>query len=237
MLSISPAALTHIDDLRKRLIRSFVAIGVGITLLYIFKEPLFEALLAPLHNLANPPLRVVYTGVAELFFLYLKVATWGGVFIALPYVLWEIWGFLAPGLYDREKKMFGPLLFAVPFLFYAGGLFAFYGAVPAALDFFMGYEQAGLTAQPSIREYLSFLFTMAFAFGLAFNLPVFIILLVRMGLLSLAQLRSQRRLVVVIVFIVAAILTPPDPVSQVMMAIPLYALYELAILWARWLKL
>ncbi|MBI1308704.1 MAG: twin-arginine translocase subunit TatC [Proteobacteria bacterium] len=234
---LSPGALEHLRDLRRRVMIALAAVAVATTGLYMVKAQVMDALLWPLQGVQDSYLRVVYTGVPELFFLYLKISTWGGVFIALPLMLWLAWGFVAPGLYKKERLLVGPLLAAVPVLFYVGGIFAYGVIVPVALKYFFGFDQPGVTAQPSLAEYLSFLFTMAFAFGLAFNLPVFLLLLVKAGWVKLATLRGYRRFVVVLILVVAAILTPPDPFSQIAMAVPLYLLYEAAIIAARLLKL
>lgn len=168
--------------------------------------------------------------------VYLKVATWGGVFLGLPYAFFEVWRFLSPGLYVHEKRWVWPLLVAVPLLFYIGGVFAYTIVVPSALSFFLGFYQPGLEALPSISSYLKFLFNMCFAMGAAFNLPVILVLLVRVGILRVEQLQKARRLAIVLIFIVAAVMTPPDPFSQIAMAVPLVLLYEVAIFTAKRVK-
>jgi sec-independent protein translocase protein TatC len=174
--------------------------------------------------------------VPELFFVYLKVATWGGLFVALPYLFFELWGFMAPGLYPHERKRLWPALVAIPALFYVGGAFAFWVIVPGALSFFLSFSQPGVVGLPALGEYLKLMFNLCFAVGLAFNLPVVLVLLVQVGVLSVEKLRKGRRLAIVLILVFAAIVTPPDPFSQVIFALPLLALYELAIVTAAWLK-
>lgn len=234
---LSAGAIEHLNDLRRRLvlgIGAMVASGVGI---YLFKADVMALLLRPLENLEDKYIHVVYNGVADLFFIYLKMSAWGGVFMALPLLMWLLWRFVAPGLYAGEKKLVGPLLAAIPVLFYTGGLFAYFVVVPTALEFFLGFNQVGVVAQPDLRSYLSFVFTMAFAFGVAFNLPVFLLLLIKAKLLTVETLARYRRLAILAILVVAAVLTPPDPFSQLAMALPLYLLYEAAIVAAKWLKL
>lgn len=234
---LSPAAVQQIQNLRLRLLRALGVTGALIIGLYTAKEWLLALLLKPLMEGPNAPGQVVFSAVPELFFTYLKISTWGGVFLALPYVFYELWGFISPGLYARERRMIWPLLVAVPLLFYAGGLFAYFFVTPAALGFFLSFSQPGITALPQVGDYLKLLFNFSFALGLAFNMPVVLVLLVRVGILSAETLRRGRRLAVVLVFVFAAFVTPPDPLSQILLALPLIALYEAAILATKWLKL
>lgn len=235
-MSFSPSTLHYLADVQKRLLRSILFIGFITMLLYFNKEFVLDVLLKPL--LAQQEgYKAVTLGVAELFFIYLKVCAWGGVFFGVPYVLWEVWRFLSPGLYKHEKRLVWPLFVAVPFLFYAGGGFSYFVVTPLALDFFIGFHQPGVVVMPSLRDYLGFLFGLSFVMGTAFNLPNILLLLIKIGILKVEQLVAYRRFVIVAVFIVAAILTPPDPISQCSMALVLLILYEVAIWAARWLKL
>jgi len=226
----------HIYTLRNCLLRiALVAMGCMV-MLFCWREPLLNLLLQPLLSNPHAPAHIVFTGIPELFMVYLKVATWGGVFLGLPYAFFEVWRFLSPGLYVHEKRWVWPLLVAVPLLFYIGGVFAYTIVVPSALSFFLGFYQPGLEALPSISSYLKFLFNMCFAMGAAFNLPVILVLLVRVGILRVEQLQKARRLAIVLIFIVAAVMTPPDPFSQIAMAVPLVLLYEVAIFTAKRVK-
>ncbi len=167
------------------------------------------------------------TRLPDISFMYVKMAAWGGVFVAFPYVLWEGWGFVSPGLYKREKRVVWPALVAVPLLFYAGGVFAFAFVTPAAIAFFLSFQQSGLFIQPTLPDYLGLLLGLSFAFVLTFNLPVVLIVLMRLGVVRPEWLARQRRLVIVLIFVVAAVLTPtPDPVTQLMLAVPLWVLFE-----------
>lgn len=226
----------HIDTLRLSLLRiAIVMIGLMV-FLFCVRERLLNVLLHPLLVNPNAPAHIVFSGIPELFFVYLKIATWGGVFIGLPYAFYELWRFLSPGLYSHEKHWVWPLLVAVPLLFYLGGVFAYVVVVPSALSFFLGFYQPGLEALPNLSDYLKFLFSMCFAMGAAFNLPVILVLLVRVGILQVEQLKRFRRFAIVLIFIVAAVMTPPDPFSQIAMAVPLVLLYEAAIFAAARLK-
>lgn len=236
-MGFSPATIRYLADVQMRLIRVVALTGVVIIFLYFNKEWLLDVLLRPVVAGSGEGRQIVALGIPELFFMYLKVCVWGGIFLTVPYLLWEVWRFLSPGLYGHEKRLLWPVLVAVPFLFYAGGLFSYLFVMPLALEFFMGFHQPGVVAMPSLREYFSFLFTMVFVMGFAFNLPTFLLLLMKVGLLKIEQLVAYRRFVFVVVFIVAAILTPPDPVSQCVMALILLMLYESAIIAARLIKL
>lgn len=233
---LSARALSQLQDLRVRLLRCCGVATLAIVGLYLFKVQLLEALLAPLLKASATPPLVVLSGVPELFFLYLKITTWGGIFVALPYMFFEVWRFIAPGLYPHERKFVLPALVAVPLLFYSGGVFAYFAVVPAAMRFFLSFSQPGVVAMPNMSEYLRVLFNMSFALGLAFNMPVVLVLLVRVKILKVEQLVKWRRFAIVAIFIFAAVATPPDPLSQVLLAVPLMLLYEGAILASKALK-
>ncbi|MCA3244706.1 MAG: twin-arginine translocase subunit TatC [Alphaproteobacteria bacterium] len=217
--------MNHWGELRRRLLLTCAAMLALMVLLFIFKEAVLNFLLQPLHGTA-----VQTTAVAELFFTYLRVAGWGGFLLALPLFFWQIWAFLAPGLYAHERRVLWPALAAVPVLFYAGAAFAFYALVPLVLDYLLGFAQPGVLAQPRLADYLGFLFTLLGVVGAAFNLPVVLVLSMALGFITPAQLAAARRWVIVGVFVVAAFATPPDPLSQTVLAVPLLLLYEAAIL-------
>ncbi len=228
------STLTHLTELRRRLIITLVLLCFAMAGVYAFKEVLLGLLLQPLLNTPNAPQNIVFSAVPELFFAYLKITVWGGVFITLPILMYQIWRFFAPGLYKHERNAVLPQLIAAPLLFYGGGLFAYFAVLPLALKFFLGFNQAGVSALPNVTDYLGLLFNFAFGFGLTFNLPVILIILMQLGVLKPEQLARYRRFAIVAVFVVATLITPPDPFSQLMLALPLVALYELAILIGRY---
>lgn len=220
--------LDHLHAVKRLLLRTLALMLAVATGLYMVKTEMLSALMAPLRALPHAP-TVMVTGVPELFFIYMKVCTWGAVFVGLPWLFFEVWRFVAPALYPAERKAVWPLLVAVPVLFYGGGALAYGWVVPAALGFFFSFTQPGLVAQPTLTAYLGFLTSTAFAFGLALNMPLVLLLLMKIGLVTSDQLRKSRRFVIVLVFVVAAVLTPPDPVSQIALALPLWGLFELAV--------
>lgn len=234
-MQVKKSTMVALAEMRWRLVRVLLAMLVGMGVLYAFKAPVLEALMLPLTGNEFAPEQVVFTGVSELFFVYLKICTWGGVFVGMPYLLFQIWRFIAPGLYKHERKWVAPLLAAIPVLFYGGGVFAYFVVLPLALRFFLSFAQPGVEALPNVRDYLDMFFNFAFAFGLAFNLPVFLLLLVKVGILSVDLLRRWRRFAIIGIFIFAAVVTPPDPFSQLFLALPLILLYEGAIWAAVWM--
>lgn len=223
--------MNHWGELRRRLLLTCGVMLALMVLLFTLKEVALSFLLQPLHGTA-----VQTTAVAELFFTYLRVAGWGGFLLALPLFFWQVWAFLVPGLYAHERRLLWPALAAVPVLFYAGAAFAFYALVPLVLDYLLGFNQAGVLAQPRLADYLGFLFTLMAVVGAAFNLPVVLVLSMALGFVTPARLAAARRWVVVGVFVVAAFATPPDPLSQTVLAVPLLLLYELAILCGKLLE-
>ncbi|WP_072696979.1 twin-arginine translocase subunit TatC [Desulfovibrio litoralis] len=221
--------LDHLRELKKRLLRAFMAIGLGFLLCYSFAEPLFNFLVQPLLAVLPEGGKMIYTGLPEAFFAYLKVAFVAGLFVASPLVFYQIWAFISPGLYDEEKRYILPIAFFSAFFFISGGAFAYYVVFPFAFPFFLSYSSETIEAQLKMDEYLSLALQMLFAFGLIFELPLFAFFLSKMGLVTAKAMRRFRRYAILVNFIVAAILTPPDPISQLAMAIPMLALYEVSI--------
>jgi len=220
----------HLQELRTRLTRSLVGIFVGFLACYGFSEHLFRKLMEPLISLLQPKDgTLIYTGLPEAFFTHLKVAAVAGLFLASPYVFYQIWMFIAPGLYENERKWMIPIALSSAILFVTGALFGYYIVFPFGFQFFLGYATDFVTPMPSVREYFSFSMTMLFAFGLVFELPLFIFFLARLGMVTHKSLRKFQKYSILGSFIVAAILTPPDVVSQVFMALPLCILYEVGI--------
>lgn len=230
--------LEHLIELRQRLLYSVVAIAVAFAICFYFANDIFNILLAPYERAAGnkPDLELIFTAPQEFFFTQLKLALFGALFIAFPVLATQIYMFVAPGLYKNERGAFLPFLLATPILFLMGASLVYFLIMPLAFQFFMGMEQVGGDGQaaikllPRVSEYLSLTMTLIFAFGLCFQLPVLMTLLGRAGLISAAQLRKGRKYAVVVVFGVAAILTPPDIISQVGLGIPTLLLYEISIL-------
>lgn len=238
----SKTLIHHLMELRTRLMWVIGAMVIGTTISFCFVEQLTGFLVEPLANAMQPgdTQRLIYTGLTEAFFTYMKVAFFAGIFLTFPVLLWQIWIFVAPGLYKNERRAFLPYLVATPVLFFLGGACVYYGVIPMAWPFFMSFQTgAESTALPieleaRISEYLDLIMTLIFAFGLCFQLPVILSLLAKAGLITAQNLADFRKYAIIVIFIVAAILTPPDVLSQIMLALPLMALYEFSILLIRW---
>jgi sec-independent protein translocase protein TatC len=234
----------HLVELRKRLLWSFVAVVAGMGICYLFVEDIYGFLVRPLANAMGPEdsQRLIYTGLTEAFFTYLKVSFFAGIFLTFPIVATQIWKFVAPGLYKSEKRAFMPFLIATPVLFFAGGALVYYFLMPVAWHFFLSFQSAGgSTALPiqleaRVGEYLDLVMMLIFAFGLCFQLPVLLVLLGRAGIVTPEQLAKGRRYAIVVAFVVAAVLTPPDVLSQFALAIPIILLYEISILIIRYMR-
>jgi sec-independent protein translocase protein TatC len=220
----------HLQELRKRLILSFVAVAGGFALCYTFAEKIFDILAAPLLEMMPTGGSLVFTSVAEAFFTYMKVAFISGLILASPFVLYQIWAFVAPGLYRHEKKYVVPFVVAGSFFFAIGILFAYYVALPVGFKFLLGFATDFIKPLPSMKEYLSFSIKFLLAFGLVFEFPVVLVLLARIGVVDAKTLARQRKYAILLIFIFAAILTPPDIISQLIVALPMIGLYELSIL-------
>ena len=235
--------LAHLIELRQRLIYALAAILVGFGISYFFAPQIYEFLVRPLASAtAGEHRRLIYTGLTEAFTTYIKLALWTGCFLSFPVVASQIWMFVAPGLYKNERRAFLPFLVATPIFFLMGASVAYYVVFPMAWKFFLSFEMPGTTEtlpiqlEARVSEYLSLSMTVIFAFGLAFELPVILVLLARAGVLSAAKLSSFRRYAAVLIFVFAAILTPPDLISMVSLALPMMLLYELSILGAKWVE-
>ena len=228
MADVKMPLTAHLSELRTRLIRALLAIGVGFSVCYGFADPLFMFLAAPL--VGNTSVHLIGTGVAEAFFTKLKVAVIGGIFIGSPMVLYQAWQFVVPGLYDTERRYARPFMIFGTLFFFAGGAFCYYVAQPLGYQFFVA-EYATINVSPEIRisEYLTFTSRMLLAFGVIFELPVATFFLARIGLVTHLTMIRSLRYAIVAIFIVAAVLTPPDVASQLLMAVPLLVLYAISI--------
>ena len=224
---------THLEELRNRLIKSFIAVGVGFVLSYAFKEKLFQILTAPLISVMETGESLIYTNLPEAFFTFLKTALLSGILLASPIIIYQFWMFTAPGLYREEKRLLLPVVFLSSIFFVGGALFGYFVVFPWGFKFFLGFASETVRPLPSMKEYLSFSSKLLLAFGLVFELPLVITFLARLGLVSVDFLKKNRKYALLLFFAGAAILTPPDVVTQIMMALPLMLLYEISILGAR----
>jgi sec-independent protein translocase protein TatC len=224
--------LDHLIELRNRLLWCVAAMAVAFGVCFYFAKPIFGFLVQPL--LAAGQGKLIFTDIFEAFFVEIKVAFFAATMVAFPVIATQLWRFVAPGLYSKEKRAFLPFLLMTPVLFTAGAAMAYYLAMPVALEFLLGFsgDVGGVSqeALPGVGNYLSFATKFLFGFGVAFLLPVLLMLLERVGILTLAQLKAGRRYAVVGIAVVSAVLTPPDIMSQILLLVPMYLLYEMAIL-------
>lgn len=220
----------HLEELRTRLIRAVIAITIGFIICIFFKERLYNILADPILALLPKDSALVFTSLPDPFFIHLKVAFVVGTFLAFPYVLYQLWLFIKPGLLEHERKLALPAIVIATLLFYSGAAFAYFVVFPAAFSFFLGYETTVLKPMIAIKEYVSLVSLLMLAFGAVFETPVLIVFLGLLGLVDSAFLKKGRRYFIVIAFIIAAILTPtPDVINQTLMAVPMLIFYELGI--------
>ncbi|MBI5248481.1 MAG: twin-arginine translocase subunit TatC [Desulfomonile tiedjei] len=222
--------LEHLEELRKRLIRGVIAILMASGVCIFFGERLFSLISAPIVALLPKDSSLIFTSLPDPFFTYLKTGFIAGFFVALPYVLYEVWNFIYPGLHKHERRMAAPFIIIATALFYAGGAFAYFLVFPAAFKFFLSYQTVDLKPMIAIREYVSLVLLLMLAFGAVFETPVVIVFLGLLGLFDSALLKKGRRYFVVLAFVIAAILTPtPDVVNQTLMAVPMLLFDEIGI--------
>jgi sec-independent protein translocase protein TatC len=212
--------------LRKRLIYSFCAIGIAFAVSYAYIKPIVAILMRPLIQTLPPGSSLVFTAVPEAFFTYFKAALLAGVFFSSPFILYQIWAFVSPGLYEREKKYVYPYLLVSSFFFALGAFFCYSIVFPTVFRFFLSFASPEVRPLPAIREYLTFTIKLLLAFGLLFQWPALILFLARMGVVSAPVLSRNRKYAILAIFVAAAVLTPPDLVSQILLAGPLIAMYE-----------
>jgi sec-independent protein translocase protein TatC len=222
----------HLEELRTRVLICCLAVGAGFVVCYFFSARIFEILMRPWIAAMPPgqPAKLIYTAPHEAFFVYMKVSFIAGTILAAPVILWEIWRFAAPGLYENEKRYMLPVVLFSSFCFIAGVLFGYFVVIPIAFKFFASFSSEYITPMLRTTEYLAFANKMLLSFGMAFQLPVFAFFLAKMGVLSADSLKRKRKWAIILIFVAAAVLTPsPDVVSQLLMAMPLLILYEASV--------
>jgi len=223
----------HLAELRRCLIISFVAIGIGFVAAYAFSAEILEWLVRPLILVLPPGNKLVFTALPEAFFIYLKVSLITGIVVASPVIFYQLWMFIAPGLYHKEKRLVLPFVLISTALFVGGALFGYYVVFPVGFRFLIGFSTDNIKALPSIQMYLTFCLKLLLGFGLVFEFPVLAFFLAKVGIIDARMMANNRRVAILLIFIVAAIVTPPDVVSQILLAIPLYLLYEVSIILVR----
>ena len=221
---------SHLEELRGRLVKCALAVAAGFTASYAFSDWLFDFLAAPMIRVMPKGSKLIFTSPPEAFFTYMKVAFFAGIVVSAPVIFYQLWKFIMPGLYENERKLVIPFVLVATFFFFAGASFGFFVVLPVGFQFFVGFASDSIVAMPSMREYLNFTMKFLLGFGCAFELPVVMYFLARMGLVSAPTLRKNRKYAFLIVAVVAAVLTPgPDVFSQCMLGGPLYLLYEISI--------
>jgi sec-independent protein translocase protein TatC len=228
--------LRHLEELRKRLISSAIAVGIGFAICYFFSERIFLILIEPLKAVMPEGDQLIFTALPEMFFAYLKVAFVSGILMASPYLFYQMWMFVAPGLYKQERSLVVPFVLASTLLFVGGALFGYFVVFPFGFKFFIGFSNEYVKALPSVKQYFGFALKLLFAFGVVFELPVIIFFLAKLGLVTTELLKKKRKYAILMTFVAAAILTPPDVITQCMMAGPLIILYEVGIIVSRFAR-
>ena len=222
--------LAHLEELRNRLIVCAIAIGIGFVISYIFSKQLFSFLILPLTEVLPADSHLIFTNLPEMFIAYIKVALIAGITLAIPVIFYELWMFLAPALYRREKGYLIPFVLFSSILFLVGSLFGYFVVFPYGFKFFIGFATEDIQALPSVKQYFSFTIRLLLAFGLVFELPVVVFFMTKIGLITPDSMKRFRKFAILSSFILSAILTPPDVATQIMMALPIIILYEVSII-------
>jgi len=226
--------IDHLEELRHRIILCLIAMGIGFAVCYAFKEPLFRILMRPLTKAMEPGQNMIFTGLTEAFFCYLKTALLAGLILAMPEIMYQIWCFVGPGLYNKEKRFLMPLVFLSIFFFIAGALFGYFIVFPFAFKYLLSFGTDVIHPMPSMAEYFSLASILLLAFGLVFELPLVLTMLGRVGIVTPSFLGRNRKYAILLIFTAAAFITPtPDVVNQCLMAVPMMILYEVGILGVR----
>jgi sec-independent protein translocase protein TatC len=228
-----PPLLSLLQSLRKKLVSCAIAIGIGFVICYYFSETLFRVLARPLKVQLSPDSWFIYTGLPEMFFNYIKIGFVGGLLLAAPFILYQIWMLAAPAMNERQRRLVLPFLMCSTLLFAGGGLFGYFVAFPLGFKFFLGFESEYLQALPSVKQYLSFSIRLLFLFGVVFEFPLLVFFLTKAGIVTPEFLKKNRTYGMFLIFVIAAVITPPDVISQIMLAIPLLLLYEVGIFVSR----
>ncbi|OIO61170.1 MAG: twin-arginine translocase subunit TatC [Alphaproteobacteria bacterium CG_4_10_14_0_2_um_filter_63_37] len=227
--------LEHLRELRKRIIVVMAILAVGVAVCFEYADPLYRVLMAPLVEAMGDSGKLIYTGLPEVFFTYLKVAILAAFILTSPLTFYQIWAFVAPGLYRSEKRGFLAFVVGSVGLFALGAAFAYFLVFPLIFKFFLGFANETIEALPAVKEYLSLVVKLIFAFGVAFEVPLICLVLAKVGILTPRAMAEKRRYVYVGMFVIGALLTPPDVISQVMLAIPMILLFEVGVALARWI--
>jgi sec-independent protein translocase protein TatC len=222
--------LGHLEELRRRLVVCAIAIGIGFVISYIFSKQLFSLLILPLTKVLPAESSLIFTSLPEMFIAYIKVALIAAIILAIPIIFYELWMFLVPALYQREKRYLIPFVSFSSILFVAGSLFGYLVVFPYGFQFFLSFATEDIQALPSVKQYFSFAIRLLLAFGLVFELPVVAFFMTKIGLINPESMKRFRKFAILCAFILSAILTPPDVATQIMMALPLIVLYEVSII-------
>jgi len=221
--------LGHLEELRKRLVICSIAVGIGFSISYVFAKQLFSYLILPLTKVLPEDSRLIFTNLPEMFIAYIKVALVAGIILAIPIIFYQLWMFLAPALYQKEKKYIIPFVLFSSILFAVGALFGYLVVFPYGFKFFISFATEDIQALPSVKQYFSFAIRLLLAFGLVFEMPIVVLFLTKIGLITPDKMKKFRKFAILGSFILSAILTPPDVATQLMMALPIIILYEISI--------
>ena len=222
--------LGHLEELRRRLVICAIAVGIGFIISYVFAKQLFSYLILPLTKVLPDDSRLIFTNLPDMFIAYIKVALVAGIILAIPIIFYQLWMFLAPALYQKEKKYIIPFVLFSSILFVAGSLFGYLVVFPYGFKFFVSFATEDIQALPSVKQYFSFAIRLLLAFGIVFEMPIVVLFLTKIGLITPDSMKKFRKFAILCSFILSAILTPPDVATQLMMALPIIILYEISIL-------